>query len=205
MAAKNDALHLIESAQRGDRSAFEELVAESREPLLKAIRRRMGRTLREKLEPEDVLQETLLRAFRSVKDFRWQGESSFGRWLEGIATKFILHSARTHRRRPELQLDRDAEGDDVSPSHSERRNERFNRLEQSIQNLSPEYRTVIHMSRIEGLRVSEIAQRTDRSQSSVKNLLFRAMQQLRRSFGDTESLHLPGDRHFGEEGDPDGE
>ena len=71
MAAKNDALHLIENAQQGDRSAFEELVAESREPLLKAIRRRMGRTLREKLEPEDGLQETLLRAFRSVKDFRW--------------------------------------------------------------------------------------------------------------------------------------
>ena len=72
-----------------------------------------------------------------------------------------------------------------------------------MEDLSPDYRTVVHLSRIEGLKISEIAERMGRSPSAIKNLLLRAMKQLRESFGDTESLGLP-DRHLGE-GSSDGE
>ena len=44
---------------------------------------------------------------------------------------------------------------------------------------------------MEGLKVREIAERMGRSESAVKNLLFKATKKLKESFGDTESLNLP--------------
>ena len=79
----------------------------------------------------------------------------------------------------------------VSPSRAQRRDERFDRLESSLNSLSPEYRDVVRLARIEGLSIMAIAERLDRTPDSVRNLLLRAMKQLRQSFGDTESLGLP--------------
>ena len=191
-------LALIERARNGERTAFDELATSITDPLLASIRLRLGEKLREKLDPEDVLQETFVRAFRSIRHFRWQGDESFRRWLEGIAANFILHSARTYTRKREIRIQRDPAAKDVSPSRNERRDERFDRLKRSVDDLSPDYGAVIRLSRIDGLKISEIAERMGRSQSAVKNLLLRAMKQLRESFGETESLGLP-DRHLGED------
>ena len=79
-----------------------------------------------------------------------------------------------------------------------RREERFTRLRKAIDNLSPDHRTVILLSRIEGLMIREIATRMGRSQSAVKNLLLRALRELKKSFGHTDSLHL-GSCRFSEE------
>ncbi len=56
--------------------------------------------------------------------------------------------------------------------------------------LSPDYRVVLRLSRMDGLSIKEIANQMGRSESAVKNLLLRATKQLRQSFGDTESLNL---------------
>jgi RNA polymerase sigma-70 factor (ECF subfamily) len=205
---------LVGRARLGDRAAFDELTIGLAEPLLRKIRRRLGSDLREILDPEDVLQETFLRAFASIGEFRWQGAESFGRWIEGIAFHFLLHSARKHGRRKVLRVERGrrvpegdpgstagagALADGPSPSHLQRREERFERLKKAIEDLSPEYRAVVRLSRIEGLKNAEIAEKLGRSPASVRNLLFRAMKQLRRTFGDTESLSLP-DRRLEEKG-----
>ena len=92
----------------------------------------------------------------------------------------------------------------ASPHHGRRpsrreRDERFERLKKAIENLSPEYRAVVRLSRIEGLKNAEIAEKLGRSPASVRNLLFRAMKQLRQTFGETESLSLP-DRRLEEKG-----
>ena len=57
--------------------------------------------------------------------------------------------------------------------------------------LSDDHRQVIILARIEGLKMSEIAERMNRSPGAVRILLFRAMQELKKKFGNTESLHLP--------------
>jgi RNA polymerase sigma-70 factor, ECF subfamily len=195
---------LIQRAQGGDRSAFDELTRSLTDSLLASIRRRIGPALREHLDPEDALQETLLRAFRSVKEFRWQGEKSFQRWLEGISANFILHTARKHGLRTSLRIERRSDTAIVSPSRHQRREERFDRLKRSIDLLKPEYRDVVRLARIEGLKVEEIAGRLSRTPSSVRNLLLRAMRELRESFGDTESLGLPDRRLDGTETSDDG-
>ena len=87
---------LVERAQEGDRAAFDELTRSVGSILLERIRRRIGIELRQRLDPEDVLQEAYLRGFRSIEKFEWRGEGSFESWVYGIALKIVLHTAREH-------------------------------------------------------------------------------------------------------------
>ncbi len=98
----------------------------------------------------------------------------------------------------EFEIVRDVSGHLPSPSSNQRREERFERLSKSVESLSPDHRTVIRLARIEGLKIREIAERMNRSESAVKNLLLRAMRELRNSFGETDSFSLPDRRLSGE-------
>jgi RNA polymerase sigma factor (sigma-70 family) len=86
-----------------------------------------------------------------------------------------------------------------------RRNERFERLREALDALSPDQREVIVLSRIEGLPVLEIAKRMERSPQAVYQLLWRAMKKLKVLFGETESLTLPHRTINHREKDSDGE
>ena len=79
-----------------------------------------------------------------------------------------------------------------------RREERFERLEASLEKLSVDHREVILLTRVEGLTFAETAARMGRSPDAVKQLLYRALRELRSTFGETASLHLP-DRRLGGE------
>ena len=72
-----------------------------------------------------------------------------------------------------------------------RRQERFSRLREAIDSLSPEYREAVLLVRIKGLKVKEAAERMNRSPNAVMHLLLRALKKLKEALGDTESLHLP--------------
>ena len=98
-----------------------------------------------------------------------------------------------------LPLEVDVADSGVSASKAERRNERLERFEKALNQLSPDYRQAIVLSRIEGLSIEEVARRMNRSPNAVSHILLRALRKLRARFGDTESLHLP-DRGFGEGG-----
>jgi len=193
---------LVERAQNGDHQALEELYLGARDRLLATIRKRIGSATRQVVDPEDVLQASFVRALHSVQRFEWQGEGSFHRWLVSIATHVTLDTVRHQGRRTMLRIDRDIKDDGASPSKGIRRQERLERLEQAMETLSPDYRIVLKLSRMDGLSIKEIAEQMDRSQSAIKNLLLRATRQLRLSFGDTVSLNL-GERHFDDKGAAD--
>ena len=72
-----------------------------------------------------------------------------------------------------------------------RRKERFDRLQEALKKLSPDHRQVILLARIEGLPMAQIAERMNRSPKAVHQLLWRALQNLRTTFGETESFRLP--------------
>lgn len=195
---------LIEEAKAGSREAFDELAQVYRERLRALVYSRLGPVLRERLEVEDVVQETFLKAFRSVERFHWQGEDSFLRWLGGIAENLLLYLAREHRKSRKLPLDGDVPAGGTSPSQMMRRDERFERLQAALDGLSPEHREVIILARLQGLPIRDIAKRLDRSPNATAQLLWRALQRLRASFGGTESFHLP-DRSLEERGPEHGE
>jgi len=193
MARESPSERLAEQAKAGDRDAFERLAANCCAPLLAWIRVELGEKLRERLDAEDLYQETLLEALRSIGRFQWQGDGSFQRWLSGIARHRILeHAARARRDRAQ-PLDPGAEFalEGPTPSKALRRDERFERLERALGALPEKYREVLRLARIEGLPVGEIARRLGASPDAVSQMILRGLRKLRREFGDTESLGLP--------------
>ena len=80
MTTQEPTSELVSKACSGDRQAFDTLVELYRLRLLRQIESRVGTNLRARLEPEDVFQDTLVRAYESIQRFRWQGEESFYSW-----------------------------------------------------------------------------------------------------------------------------
>lgn len=90
---------LVARARDRDRDAFDALVARHVGPARRAVRRLVGHPD----EVDELVQEALLKAWRSVDRFR--GEASFGTWLVQIASRTALDHLRTRRRwRAEAQV-----------------------------------------------------------------------------------------------------
>lgn len=190
MSVQEDSRHLVKRAKSGDREAFDTLIRRHRDHLEAVIRSRLGPRLQRELGADDVLQETLLRALQSIQRFEWKRNGSFFRWLSGIAVKVILEAASSRRSRY-LSLDFEVPARRSSSTKAIQREERFDRFEKAIQSLSPDHRKVLTMVRIDGLSVTEVARRMNRSPNAVSHLLLRALRKFREAFGETESFHLP--------------
>lgn len=188
-----DQLHkLFLKAQGGDRVAFDDLVAGYRPRVEAWIESRIGEPLRRDLDAQDVMQETCLKAFRSLASLEWKGEAAFLGWLRGVAENHILSEARKRLRHNQVEIGPGIVGQGDPPSKSLRREERFDRLKEALDSLRPDYRQVILLARIRGMRVKEIAKEMGRSEAAVMQLLSRGVRKLRETFGEeTESLHLP--------------
>ncbi len=199
--AKEDLTALVSRAQSGDREAFDQLVVECQGDLLSFILARLGERLRGQVDADDILQETLLRAFQGLVLFEWRGDKSLSRWLCGIAEHLIWNTSRK-RQTARLELSLDRASQQPTPGQRARREERFERLEEALSRLPPAYREAIRLARIEGLKIREVAERLGQSQGAVKQLLARGLRELKDSFGETESLHLP-DRRLGAGGSED--
>ena len=181
---------LVERARGGDRGAFDELVRGLEHELHAFVQSRLGPAVRQLVEPDDVVQETLLKAFESLPRFQWRGAQSLKSWLFAIAEHLIRNASRK-RSLPTTSWSLSVESDRPSPSHALRREERLDRLRGSLKSLSPDYRLVLELSRYKGLKIKDIAERMGRSPGAAKQLLSRALANLREEFGDTESLSLP--------------
>src|SRR6201991_4338525 len=82
-------------AQRGDADAFAALT----EPYRRELQLHCYRILGSLQDAEDLLQETLLAAWRSLEQF--EGRSSLRAWLYTIATNRCLNAVRDRERRPQ--------------------------------------------------------------------------------------------------------
>jgi RNA polymerase sigma-70 factor (ECF subfamily) len=188
--AVNETSSLLERAKAGDRGAFDDLCRAHRERLESLVGARMGPALRGKVEPADIVQETLLRALQSMNVFRGTDEKTLLSWLLSIAEHLIWNASQKRSFR-EAPLSLEVASEAVSASKRLRREERLQRLEESLSRLKPEQREAILLVKIEGLAVKEVARRMGRSEEGVRQLISRGVRELRGKFGDTESLHLP--------------
>src|SRR2546428_13721168 len=92
--AEVDESTLLPALRAGDEQAFQRLTDRYRRELLVHCYRMLGSFH----DAEDVLQETLLRAWRGLESF--QGRSALRPWLDKIATKACLDALPSRRRRP---------------------------------------------------------------------------------------------------------
>src|SRR5512139_716944 len=98
MAGEQSVDSLVGRALGGDRGAFEELVARYRDRLLRSILNRRGGEQDCPYEPEEILNETIARAFESLESFEPRGEDSFAKWLFTISRNIEIDSTRRRKR-----------------------------------------------------------------------------------------------------------
>ena len=175
---------LIERARRRDEAAIR--------AILQANNRRLYRLargiLRNDSEAEDVVQETYLRAFTHLDDFR--GDSSFATWLGRIAINEAL--GRLRRQRPSVDLDTLApgvveaqiiqfplSGASEDPEKSMAQREIQHVVEHAIDELPDTFRIVFITRVIEGMNVEETAEILGLKPETVKTRLHRARTMLR--------------------------
>lgn len=179
----------------GEVEAFEEIVLHYQDRLYNVIYRMSW----DESETRDVLQETFLKAFRSLGDFR--GESSVGTWLHRIAVNTFLQKRSKHR--PESFDELSLEEFQLStweglklrpPTPEEAFEEKEGRtlLENAIAKLPEEYRTVLVLRDLEGLSANETAESLGISVPAVKSRLHRARLFVRRELEKRTSVNQQG-------------
>ncbi|MCB9896696.1 MAG: sigma-70 family RNA polymerase sigma factor [Planctomycetes bacterium] len=180
-------MHLVESARDGDRQALSSLYARHEGRLLAAIRARMSAEVRAHLLPEDVLQETLLESTRRLDAFVPDGPSSFYRWLVGIARNKLREAARAGRaqkRARERPLDEPPLASWTSPSAHAVRAEKKAHLEDALAALPERQAEAVRLRWLEGLTTSEAAEQLGCTESALKSLVSRGMEELARRLVD---------------------
>lgn len=166
--------NLVSRAQEGDQESYKLLVEPHLEGLLRSIYRIVGK----EEDAQDILQETLVRAFLSIGNFK--GNSSFKTWLFRISYNLSIDFVRKNRRNQE-DLNETALNlvkSDDSPEATIFARSELERVSTGLKQLSPEHREALLLREVDGLSYEEIAQVTGVSQGTVMSRLFYAREQL---------------------------
>jgi RNA polymerase sigma-70 factor, ECF subfamily len=186
-AAREEEFTWIRAFLNNDRSAFDKLVRRYQDKVYNLCYRMMG----EHEEARDCAQETFVRAYRALKDFRF--EARFSTWVLTIAVNICRNRLKSleHRyRRRMVRIDSSPEPtegssrvelEDPAPNAlaqlTARELERM--LQKAIDELPPEAKVVTVLRDIEGLSYEEVVRITGYNPGTVKSKLARARQQLR--------------------------
>lgn len=164
---------LLNRAVHGGEQAFHELVDRYADELYRLALV----MLRRPADAEDVLQETFLGAFKSMK--RFEGRSSVRTWLTRILMNQVAMRRRDRARHQAMSGNRDealttAARPDTAPGAAWRMD-----LEQALERMSEEHRSVIVMREVQGLSYEEIADVLSVPRGTVESRLHRARRALR--------------------------
>lgn len=187
----NDA-ELIRAAQQGDRAAFEELVRQYDQPVLRLALHLIG----SEHEAKDIYQEAFLKVYRHLGSFRF--ECSFYTWVYRIVTNLCMdHMRRRQVRKEDSGVRITSEGEEVdlleqhpderagaSPEQELMRRELGKRIARALTKLSPRERMVFEMKHYQGLKLRTIGEALNTTEETAKNTLFRATQKLRAALAD---------------------
>jgi RNA polymerase sigma-70 factor (ECF subfamily) len=172
---------LIQRARKGDQDAFAALVTEHQ----RYVYNLALRVLKNEDEALDLAQETFIRAWTALPNFR--GQSQFRTWLYRIATNLC------YNRLPGLRRSLNDLGDDViseiagtdpafdNPARGFESRELRTYLHSAIEDLDESYRLLISLRYQNELSYDEIASTLNLPLGTVKTGLFRAKEQLRRA------------------------
>lgn len=170
---------IIAAAQRGDKAAFAQIVAEFQTPVYNLAYRMLGN----RNDAEDAAQETFLRAYAQLKTY--DPGQSFGTWLLSVAAHYCIDRLR-RRKYQWLSFD-DPRWDESAPSlvsdlpspeASALRKEREEQVQRALQKLAPQYRMALVLKYWNDMSLEEISQITGDNVGTVKVKLFRARQML---------------------------
>jgi RNA polymerase sigma-70 factor (ECF subfamily) len=132
----------------------------------------------------DCVQETFIKAFSRLRDFR--AESALGSWIGAIAVSVALNALRTRTRQASRQVGLELAGE-AGSSGREPDPDLRSGIHRAIDALPDGYRTVFVMHDVEGYTHEEIGQTLSISSGTSKAQLFRARARLRQAL----AAHAP--------------
>jgi len=186
---------LVVRAQAGDKRAFELLVIKYQ----RKVERLLSRIIRNQDEIPDVAQESFIKAYRALANFR--GDSAFYTWLYRISVNTAKNYLVSQGRRAPTSTGYDAEEaesfedavglrDNATPDALLMSKQIAEIVNTTIDKLPEELRTAITLREIDGLSYEEIAQIMDCPIGTVRSRIFRAREavaeQLRPQLGTTK-------------------
>jgi RNA polymerase sigma factor (sigma-70 family) len=157
---------LLEKARAGDPEALSRAFEKDQRRLAVLVHFKLSGRTRTFAEVDDIVQETLLRAYRDIQHFSYQAPGSFLRWLSAIAGHAIVDRVRYQgrERRAGEQVPFRSESnpagpdpaDTKTPSRLLAQQEAVERLLGRLDALPEDYRKAILMAKIEGLSSAEM-------------------------------------------------
>ncbi|MBL7074584.1 RNA polymerase sigma factor [candidate division KSB1 bacterium] len=175
---------LILQAQEGNLRAFEELVKKYEGRVMNLA----FSLLNNRQDAEDIYQETFMRVFKHLKSFRF--ESDFYTWVYRIVANLCFNLRKQRKRYTTYSLDEEYEdGRDLwklaqvespkTPEEESLDNELRRQIDEAIDQLPSQQRTVFVLKHYHQRKIKEIADLVGITEGTVKRYLFRATNRLR--------------------------
>jgi RNA polymerase sigma-70 factor (ECF subfamily) len=158
--------------------------------------------LRGKLDPSDIVQQTLLQAYQALDQFRGRSEAELAAWLRQILARNLVGAVRDFgramrdlAREQSLQAALDASSVRLeawlafagsSPSQQAQRSEQALRLAEALEQLPEAQREALVLQHWHGWSLAQIAGHMNRSPAAVAGLIKRGLRQLREGFPELE-------------------
>ena len=170
---------LVERAQKGEQKAFEMLMTKYQRRLVRLI----SRFVKDEHEVNDVVQESMIKAYRALANFR--GESAFYTWLYRIGINTAKNFLASSGKQPFISTEAANEDGDIMDlsdqiaDHHTPEAEMINReilqtVETTIAQLPDDLKKAITLREMDGMSYEEIAQIMDCPIGTVRSRIFRA-------------------------------
>ena len=170
---------LVERAQKGDTKAFELLVAKYH----RRLGRLLSRFIKDEHEVNDVVQESFIKAYRALPNFR--GDSAFYTWLYRISINTAKNFLANNNKRPIMSSDianSDGEvldvveqvADNLTPEAELMNKQILQTVESAVAKLPEDLRRAITLREMDGLSYEEIAEVMQCPIGTVRSRIFRA-------------------------------
>jgi RNA polymerase sigma-70 factor, ECF subfamily len=179
---------LVAAARRQDAGAVQQLLVRNLSGLEAFVRLRMGAALRELMTAPDLVQSVCREVLEDLGDFEFRGEAPFRHWLYVRAENKLREKARYHRAGkrdagkavslPDATTAITAYRTLCTPSKDLEVRDAMRRVEAAFDQLPDDYREAVTLHKLCGLSHAEIAERMNRSEGAVRNLVYRGISKL---------------------------
>lgn len=188
----------ITEARGSSRAALERLLEAHYPQLLVLAKRELCAILRARLDPADVVQDTLLKAWQHFPQFRGETEADLLAWLRRILRRNLANERREHVQSARRSIHRevrlaeaalteqtvDAGSDAEPPDRQTQALEWHETMETILRRLPKNYRQVLHLHTQEKMTFAQVGQRLCCSSEAARKLWKRAAKKLARLLRD---------------------
>jgi len=176
---------LIRRAQRGNLTAFDDLIKQYDEKVMRIILSMLNNVD----DARDVYQEVFMKVFQSINKYQFQ--SKFYTWLFRIAVNTSINFRKKRTKQQGRSIEEYLEenendwqiivsDDSENPEKQLLNLELGSNIQHSINKLSPRQKTVFVLRHYHGYKLSEIAEIMNCSEGTIKNYMFRSVQKLKK-------------------------